>query len=860
MKGFFDPNDLFMDNTDYLCHKCGLDKKCKSPRMPTTGNGELKTLITAEAPGEEEDRRNEQLVGDVGVFFRKKLRERQYDLDKHFWKMNALSCRPPNNREPTKKELTFCFPNVMKSIHDLKPKFVWLMGKAAIESYFMGRFSTLTPGRWRGLCVPDFERGVWVICTYHPSFALRNQENPLIISQYDRDLDFALECIKTKGDLQKIKHPDLSKDVKTSVDFDEVCDKLEDLIKHPPKYLYFDYETTGLKPFRKGHKIHAVSFCTSCAKGSFAFPLQRVWTSLQQRQIEKRWRKVLTNKSKKIAHNISFEDVWSRTILETTPVNWYWDTMIVAHILDNRPKYSSLKFQSFIQFGATNYDKDIHPFLQEYNNTGFNRIHLAPLSKLLEYCGADSLYGMWLFADKQVSSIDSHLEKGADLFIEGSLAFADMQMNGVRVDEKYYRNAHKDLDKKIEDKKKELQNHPECKKFLKVIGREPNLSSTDDLRKMFFDIGGLKPPKITDKGNISVDASAMAMIKSPLASEISELNKTKKIDNTYIAQFLREIDDDGRIHPFHNLGTVRTYRSSSDRPNMQNTPVRNKEAKRLSRSGIIPSPGFKILDWDYGSIEVRVGACYTKDPALIKYINDPSTDMHKDTAVDIFMLKPDKVTKELRFYAKNGFVFPQWYGSYYKNCAKNIWRECKNMKTGDNITVIEHLESVGLIENRREAEDSFINHVKKIEKKYWNKFKVFKEWQERWYKSYERTGVVELLTGFRCKGYLGRNELVNYPFQGTAFHCLLWSVIQINAEFRERKMKSKVIAQIHDSTVLDCDPDEVKEVKELCTEIATERIRDEYKWIIVPLVIEWEETGVNQSWYSKSAMKEEEEE
>ena len=856
MEGFFDLSGVITESTDHLCPQCGLDKGCKSPRMHPTGEGRLKTLIVGEGPGETEDEQNRQFVGDVGIFFRNRLSERGLNLDKDFWKTNSLICRPPENREPTRQELTCCFPNVEKAIREYKPKFIWLMGKAAIESYFMSRFSTLTPTRWRGLCFPDFERNAWVIPLFHPSYALRNEQNSLLMSQYIRDLEFAIDCVKTKGEeLKDLKQPDMDS-VRISKDFDEVCDVLEDLIDTPPKYLYFDYETTGLKPYRKGHKIHVVSLCTGEGKSSFAFPLQRHWTPLQQRRIEDRWCKLLLSKSKKVAHNISFEDVWSRVILGTVPNNWYWDTMIAAHIIDNRPNYSGLKFQAFLHWGAPNYDKEIKHFLEAYDDSGFNRIDQAPLDKLLLYCGVDSLYGRWLMED-QLPLIDPHLEKGIDLFTEGTLAFADIQINGINVNTEYYKNAHKELEERIAAKKAELLDFPECKKFLEVTGRNPNLGSTDDLRKMFFDIMGLKPPKITDKGNISVDADTMAKIKSPLATEITNLNKIKKTDNTYITQFLREIDDDGRIHSFFNLGTVRTYRSSSDRPNLQNTPVRNKEAKRLSRSGIIPSKGFKILDFDYGAIEVRMGACYTHDPALISYINDPTTDMHKDTASDIFMLKPDKVTKELRFYTKNGFVFPEWYGSYYKNCAVNIWRECKDLPTGDEIPLWEHLLNKGMYEKRKEAEDYFIRHVKGVEEKYWKKFHVFKEWQEEWYKRYEKTGYVELLTGFRCQGYLGRNELVNYPFQGTAFHCLLWSVIQINAELRYNKMRSKVVAQIHDNAIIDTDPDEAKEVQELCTEIATKRIREEFPWIIVPLVIEWESTEVDQPWYSKVEMKEE---
>jgi len=852
MNGFFDLSDMITESTDHMCSQCGLDRGCKHPRIEPSGENRLDTLIIAEAPGEDEDLEGTQLIGEVGRFFRKLLSQRNLDLDKDFKKTNSLRCRPPGNREPTRQELVCCHPHIDKLIRESKPKFIWLMGAAAIESYFMSRFSTLTPTRWRGLCIPDFESGAWVIPMFHPSYAKRNEDSSILLSQYIRDLDFAIKCIKTKPDIRSIPRPDLDS-VRIIKDYDEVCDCLEDLIDHPPEFLFYDYETTGLKPYRAGHKIASVSY--SVNKKAVAFPLQRHWTLLMQKGIEKRWKKVLEGPSKKIAHNIPFEDVWSRIILNTVPRNWHWCTMTAAHIIDNRPKYTGLKFQSFLHWGLPDYSKSISPYLNQSDERGFNRVMEAPLNQLLQYGAIDSLMCEWLCWQQQ-PLIDSHLAQGLDLFIEGDLTFADMQINGVNVDADYYKRSHIELEHRIEERKKELLEFDECKLFLKETGREINLGSSDDLRLLFFNLLKLSPSKKTDKGTPQVDADSLAKIESPLAKEITALAKIKKVDGTYIAQFLREIDDDGRIHPFFNLNTVRTYRPSVDRPNMANIPVRNEEAKRIARSGIKPSQGFQILDFDYSAIEVKMGAVYTQDPTLVAYCTDPTTDMHRDTCMDIFCLKENKVTKPLRFYTKNGFVFPEWYGSYYRNCATNLWRECSKLKTGDDITVFEHLQNVGIITKVGKAEEQFIEHVRDVEKDYWKKFNVFKKWQEEHYRRYEKTGYVELLTGFRCSGYLGRNELVNYPFQGTAFHCLLWSLIQINAEFRERKMESKVVIQIYDNAVLDSPPDEREDVIGLCTEIATQRIREQYPWIIVPLSIEWESTEVNGSWYGKKDITE----
>lgn len=845
MSGFFSMDDFVTRSTDHMCSDCGLNTKIR-PKSEIKGEGSLSTLVIGESPGD----------GDIGSFFKDALSNIGIDLYKNFWKTDAVRCRVSREDGPNRQEIACCYPHIEKAIKDLKPKFIWLMGEAAISSFYMNRFSDLSPSRWRGLCIPDHERNAWIIPMYHPSYAFKKGDDTLTQSQFERDLRFAIHYVRNKQEVKHEYKPDFDK-INILKDYNEVCNILEEEIKHPSAYLFFDYETTGLKPYRNGHKIATVSFAVDNKAGAVSFPLQHIWAPLQQKQIEKRWKDILLNKSKKIAHNIQFEHVWSKVILNTEPNNWHWCTMLAAHIIDNRSKYTGLKFQSFIHWGVDDYAKEISPYLADADEKGFNRVLQAPINKLLLYGGIDSYLTKGLFR-LQKEVIDDHLDKGVDLFVEGTLALGDVQINGVNVDVPYYKNSHIELENRIEARKKELLAYDECQKFLKVTGRLPNLGSSDDLRMLFFDILKLKPPKVTDKGNNSVDADTMSKLNTPLAKEITELSRIKKIDGTYMKQFLREIDDDERIHPFFGIVIPRTYRGQSDKPNLQNVPVRNEEAKRYARSGIIPSVGNSIVDFDYSGIEVKMGCCYTGDPVLISYCKDTSTDMHRDTAADIFLLPHNKVTKNLRFYTKNGFIFPEWYGSYWGNCGRNIWRECKDLPTGDNITVLEHLLDKGVIKSKAKAEADFVQHVKQVEADYWKKFCVFKEWQEGWYAKYEKTGYVELLTGFRCSGYMGRNAIVNYAFQGTAFHCLLWSLTQIVAEFAQRKMKSKVIGQIHDCCIIDCDPDEKDFVIKLGTEIATERILEHFKWINVPIPIEWESTEINGSWYGKTEVKENE--
>jgi DNA polymerase I-like protein with 3'-5' exonuclease and polymerase domains len=97
-----------------------------------------------------------------------------------------------------------------------------------------------------------------------------------------------------------------------------------------------------------------------------------------------------------------------------------------------------------------------------------------------------------------------------------------------------------------------------------------------------------------------------------------------------------------------------------------------------------------------------------------------------------------------------------------------------------------------------------------------------------------------MLTGFICKGLKKKNEIINYAVQGSAFHCLLWALIRIVLfEIKKRRrLKSLIVGQIHDSLVGDVRENEVESFKEMVIEVLTELLPEEWKWIIVPLVVE----------------------
>ena len=151
----------------------------------------------------------------------------------------------------------------------------------------------------------------------------------------------------------------------------------------------FDYETNCLKPEYPGAEIVCCSVCWG-GKKTIAYPWsgEAVTATVE----------LLASQHHKIACNLKFEHRWTQHLLKTRVKNWVWDTMIAAHVIDNRPGITSLKFQTYVNFGVVDYEEEVAPFFS--SAPGGNSINniFDILNKpggkesLLTYCGFDSIY------------------------------------------------------------------------------------------------------------------------------------------------------------------------------------------------------------------------------------------------------------------------------------------------------------------------------------------------------------------------------------------------------------------------------------------------------------------------------------
>lgn len=815
------------------CEGCGLYKDCKSPKMELSGKGAMKILIIGEAPGRTEDENGVPFCGTSGQLLQTELDKLGIKMRRDCWITNAVICRPidkkGNNASPTDSQVANCRPRLLKLIEDLKPKVILILGAVAVQSIIghktTGRLKGIRNTAFYGERIPDQDYNCWLIPTYHPAYLLRNDRDEVLYRLWRKSLREAKEASEN----DKILRFDPKDRIFTTEKMEKACEIL-DYIVNKEKIIAFDYETTGIKPQVNDHKIKVVSIAT--AELAWAFPFFH-----DDSHFIELWRRIMIDASiGKIAHKLDFEDAWTYKTLNNFIEGWKWDTCLAAHCLDSK-KPTGLKFLSYCDFGIIGYDDKVEKYISgcregddPKSGNHFNIIDQAPMDNLLHYCAMDSFLSFKLY-EKQVMKMPAGIFKGFEFFLQGAEALSHIQQNGWNVDIEWMKTQRDRLGKRMDKFEKKILDSEDAREWKKQEFKELNFNSNPQLDKLLYKILKYDRP-----GGPKTDEKALSNIGTPFAKNIVQYRKFKKLRDTYLSQYDRE-QVDGKIYPFFNLHIPATFRSSSDSPNFQNVPKRDKQAQQIIRSIIRPSPGNRLIEYDYKSLEVCISACYHKDPNMIKYIEDPSTDMHRDTGMDLFMRNKNELTKVERHCAKNGFVFPAFYGSTTDQIAPNIWEMAPDETK-------EHLKMKGI-----NSFSKFAKHVEEIEEVFWGeRFRVYNNWKRKVYKQYQEDGYISLHTGFRCYGPLKYTEATNYAIQGSAFHCLLWALTRSYHQIEGISSRSSIIGQIHDSIVADIHPEDEAQADRIINRNSTQLIRQHWPWIIVPLKVEKERSKVDGSW------------
>ena len=390
MKGFFDKTKI---QTGGCGTTCKLDRGCQTPRMPVGGASEHLMVVGA-APGPGDNKTEVHWAGNEGAILQEALRQKTgIRLYEDCWHASAVACRPRDDRPPSAVEIDACRPRLIASIREKQPTVVLLLGDAAVDSVIGNTWKEATGGiaRWRGFTIPDQDLGCWLCPTWHPAFHTRGEPGDVADIIWRQDLERAVDLtLPDAASFPNLKNLDTK--IWTTKDR-KVVGKSLDTMMAGRSPVAFDYETTGLKPDRRGHEIVAVG--VSSGYTAFSFPLEVA---------REEWTNFLRSTVPKWAFNMKFEERWSRGILETEVEGWDWDGMIGAHVQDNRKGICSLAFQAYTNFGVT-WKDETQPYMKAETANGFNRVKECPIDKLLERVALDA-HLTWMLAEKQKKELE----------------------------------------------------------------------------------------------------------------------------------------------------------------------------------------------------------------------------------------------------------------------------------------------------------------------------------------------------------------------------------------------------------------------------------------------------------------------
>jgi DNA polymerase-1 len=290
----------------------------------------------------------------------------------------------------------------------------------------------------------------------------------------------------------------------------------------------------------------------------------------------------------------------------------------------------------------------------------------------------------------------------------------------------------------------------------------------------------------------SADILEKLASKFRIAELVLEYRKLSKLKSTYADGLSKVIAEDGRIHSNFRQTVAATGRLSSTEPNLQNLPVRTELGREIRKAFIPENNEYKLTSADYSQIELRILAHVSDDKEMKEaFLN--KEDIHTQTAAKVFGVDDRFVTKEMR------------------RAAKAV-----------NFGIIYGISDYSLSEDL----DIPIFTAREYIEEYLNQYKGIRKYMEDIVDFAKDNGYVQTIFGRRryipeldSKNYVqrefGKRVALNAPIQGAAADIIKIAMIAVYKEIKKRKLKSRLILQVHDELVIETHKDEIKEVEDI---------------------------------------------
>ncbi len=572
------------------------------------------------------------------------------------------------------------------------------------------------------------------------------------------------------------------------------------------KIFALDLETTSLHPVRA--RMVGISF--SCEEGAACYiPLAHRYLGVPDQLaldwVIKKLKPLLEDpKIKKVGQNIKYDLI----VLKNEGINLQgivFDTMLASYILNPSGRRHNMDAlaQDYLDHTTIKYKDVVGTASKEI---GFDEVDV----ELATQYAAEDADITWRLYEKLSSIL-----KGDDLQLFQELelplleVLAEMEIHGMKLDQKHLQNLSTIIEKKIE---------VHTKKIHSIAGEEFNINSPKQLSVILFEKLGLPVIKKTKSG-YSTDVTVLEQLAAEhdLPEVVLAYRQLGKLKSTYVDALQDEIfSKTGRVHTSFNQTVAATGRLSSSNPNLQNIPIRTEMGREI-RKAFIAEGNNHLLSADYSQVELRILAHLSGDEALIEAFQ-MGEDIHTRTACEIFGTSPDRLDAESRRMAK-----------------------------AVNFGIVYGLSAFGLSRQLK----IYPKEAKKFIDQYFALYKKVKVYMEKTVAEAKEVGYTQ--TMMNRKRYLpdlkSQNRqlreaagrvAINSPVQGSAADLIKLAMIRLAQKIRKKKLKSRMILQVHDELVFECPEEEEQEMRAL--------VKKEMEGVValkVPLVVDM---GWGKNW------------
>jgi DNA polymerase-1 len=449
---------------------------------------------------------------------------------------------------------------------------------------------------------------------------------------------------------------------------------------------------------------------------------------------------------------------------------------------------------------------------KELVGTGKKQLNFSDISveEATKYAGEDADVTLRLY-DLLLDRVNNEkLNKVYEVFEKPMIKLlAKLEMNGIKVNDKYL----KELSKKFEKRLKKIE-----KEIYKISGKEFNIGSPKQLGDIIYNDLKIAKLKKTKKGSLATNAKVLedlALTGHKFPNLILDWRQISKLKSTYTDALQDHISKKtNRVHTSFLLAATNTGRLASSDPNLQNIPIKTTDGKEI-RKAFIAEKDNVLISADYNQIEMRILADMANVKELQKAFRN-NQDIHSLTASQVFGVSINKVNDEFRRKAK-AINFGIIYGITQYGLAKQI--------------------SV----SNQEALD-FINA-------YFKKFPEIKEYMNSTIKVCRKQGYVSNIFGRRIhlRGINDKNfsvrsfqerSAINAPIQSSAADIIRLAMIKIDKILEEnKKNKAKMLLQIHDELIFECLKKDESQIKKIIKDGMVSVSMSDHHMFSIPLEV-----------------------